>query len=153
VTGVASTDKLDLVRSLGADHALDYTKVDYTKGPQRYDWILDTDTHHRVSRVRRALKPNGVYVTLGGETGDIISGILAGPLLSLFSDRWSGLMLWWKPMHPPDVDRLKEFIAADQVTPVVERTYPLSQVVDALRHVEDGRARGKVVVTMDEPTG
>ena len=151
VTGVASTDKLDLVRSVGADHVIDYTKVDYTKGSERYDWILDTDTHHFVSRARRALKPNGVYVTLGGETGDLLGGMVVGPLLSLFGDRWSGLMLWWKPMHPPDVDRLNELIAAGNLRPVIERTYPLSQVVEALRHVEDGRARGKVVITMDEP--
>jgi NADPH:quinone reductase-like Zn-dependent oxidoreductase len=151
VTGVASTAKLDLVRSLGADHVIDYTKVDYTRGSERYDWILDTDTHHFVARARRALKPNGVYVTLGGETGDLIGGMVAGPLLSRFSDRWSGLMLWWKPMHPPDVDRVKELIAAGQLRPVIERTYPLSRVVEALRHVEDGRARGKVVITMDEP--
>jgi NADPH:quinone reductase-like Zn-dependent oxidoreductase len=150
VTGVASTDKLDLVRSLGADHVIDYTRVDYTRTGERYDWIVDTDTHHPLRRVRRALKPNGVYVTLGGETADIIGGMVVGPLLSLFSDRWSGLMLWWKPMHPPDVDRLKELIAAGKLRPVIERTYPLSQVVDALRHVEDGRARGKVVITVEE---
>lgn len=151
VTRVASTDKLDLVRSIGADHVIDYTKVDYTRGSERYDWILDTDTHHFVARTRRALKPNGVYVTLGGETGDLIGGMVVGPLLSRFSDRWSGLMLWWKPMHPPDVDRLKELIAAGKLRPVIERTYPLSQVVQALRHVEDGRSRGKVVITIDEP--
>jgi len=150
VTGVASTDKLDLVRGLGADHVIDYTKVDYTRTGERYDWIVDTDTHHFVTRARRALKPNGVYVTLGGETRDLLGGMVAGPLLSLFSDRWSGLMLWWKPMHPPDVDRLKELIAAGNLRPVIERTYPLSQVVAALRHVEDGRARGKIVLTIDE---
>ena len=150
VTGVASTDKLDLVRSIGADHVIDYTKMDYTMGSERYDWILDTDTHHFVAHARRALKPNGLYVTLGGETGDLIGGMVVGPLLSRFSDRWSGLMLWWKPMHQPDVDRLKELIAAGKVRPVIDRTYPLSQVVEALRHVEDGRARGKVVITMDE---
>lgn len=149
VTGVASTDKLDLVQSLGADHVLDYTRVDYTKEPERYDWILDTDTHHFVTGARRALKPGGVYVTLGGETGDLLSGIVAGPLLSLFSDRWSGLMLWWKPMHPPDVDRLKELIAAGKVKPIIDRRYPLSEVVAALRYVEDGHPRGKVVITMD----
>lgn len=148
VTGVASADKLDMVRSLGADHVIDYRTVDYTAQPARYDWILDTDTHHFVSRVRRALKPNGVYVTLGGETGDILGGMVVGPMLSLFSDRWSGLMLWWKPMHPPDVDRIKELIAQGRLRPVIERTYRLSQVVEALRHVEDGRSRGKVVITI-----
>jgi NADPH:quinone reductase-like Zn-dependent oxidoreductase len=89
-------------------------------------------------------------VTLGGESGAIVSGGIAGPLLSRFSDRSTGLLLWWKPMHPPDVDRLKELIAAGELKPVIERTYPLTEVVAALRHVEDGRARGKVVVTMDE---
>jgi NADPH:quinone reductase-like Zn-dependent oxidoreductase len=147
VTGVDHGDKLDMVRSVGADHVLDYTKVDYTKTGERYDWIVDTDTHHGIGAVRRALRPNGTYVTLGGETGDILSG-LVGPLRSRFSDRWSGLMLWWKPMHPPDVDRLKELIAAGKLRPVIERRYPLDQLVDALRHVDDGRAKGKVVVTI-----
>jgi NADPH:quinone reductase-like Zn-dependent oxidoreductase len=148
VTGVASPGKLDMVRALGADHVIDYTKVDYTKGAERYDWIVDTDTHHSIFRVRRALRPNGVYVTLGGETGDILGGMIVGPLVSRFSDRWSGLMLWWKPMHRPDVESLKELIAAGKVRPVIDRRYPLSQVVDALRLVEDGQAKGKVVITM-----
>ena len=76
-----------------------------------------------------------------------------GPLLSMFSDRWSGRMRWWKPMNPADVERLKELIAAGKLKPVIDRRYPFSQVVDALRHVEDGRARGKVVITMDEASG
>ena len=151
VTGVASTGKLDFVASLGADHVIDYTRVDYTRAGERYDWIVDTDSHHAIRRARRALKPNGVYVTLGGETGPILAGLVVGTLMSRFSDRWSGLLLWWKPMHPPDVETIKQLIAAGKLTPVIDRTYPLSQVVDALRLVEDGRARGKVVITMDEP--
>jgi NADPH:quinone reductase-like Zn-dependent oxidoreductase len=71
-------------------------------------------------------------------------------LISLFSDKWTGLMLWWKPMHRPDVETLKELIAAGKVKPVIDRRYPLSQVVEALRHVDEGRARGKVVITMEE---
>jgi len=148
VTGVARTSKLDFVRSVGADHVIDYTQVDYTKTGERYDWIVDTDTHHGLRDVRRALRPNGVYATLGGETRDILTGLL-GPLISLFSDRWSGLMLWWKPMHRPDVETLKELIAAGKVRPFIDRRYPLSQIVEALRLVEDGGSRGKVVVTMD----
>ncbi len=153
VTGVASTPKLDLVRSLGADHVIDYTKVDYTTTGERYDWILDTDSHKSILRSRRALKPKGVYVTLGGNSGPLVKAMLLGPLLSLVSDRYSGLVLWWKPFHRPDVDRLKELIAAGKVRPVIDRRYPLSEIVEALRHVEDGKARGKVVVTMDEPGG
>ena len=147
VTGVASTAKLDMVRALGADHAIDYTQVDYTRSGERYDWIVDTDTHHSISRVRRALRPDGVYVTLGGDTRALLSGAIVGPLRSIRSDRWSGLMLWWKPFHRPDVDRLKELIAAGAVKPHIERTYPLSEIVEALRWVNDGRAKGKVVVT------
>jgi len=147
VTGVSSTAKMDLVLSLGADHVLDYTKVDYTKEGERYDWIVDTDSHHSILSVRRALKPNGVYVTLGGTSLPIFAGMLVGPLISRFSDRWSGLMLWWKPFKTEDVATLKELIAAGKLKPVIDRRYPLSEVVDALRWVNDGHARGKVVIT------
>jgi NADPH:quinone reductase-like Zn-dependent oxidoreductase len=147
VTGVSSTAKMDLVRSLGADHVLDYTTVDYTRASERYDWIVDTDSHHSILSVRRALKPNGVYVTLGGTSLPIFAGMLVGPLISRFSDRWSGLMVWWKPFKTEDVATLKELIAAGKVKPVIDRRYPLTEVVDALRWVNDGHARGKVVIT------
>jgi NADPH:quinone reductase-like Zn-dependent oxidoreductase len=150
VTGVASGDKLDFVRSLGADHAIDYEKVDYTKAGERYDWIISVDAHYPIRAVRRALKPNGVYLTMGGDTGTIFAA-MGGSLRSRFGDKWSGMMLWWKPMHRPDVDTLKELIAAGKLKPVIDRRYPLDQVVDALRWVEDGRARGKVVITFDGP--
>jgi NADPH:quinone reductase-like Zn-dependent oxidoreductase len=148
VTGVCSTEKVDLVRSLGVDQVIDYQKVDYTSSGERYDWILDTDSHHSIFGIRRALRPRGVYVTLGGETGRLFQGLLIGPLLSLLSDRWMGLMIWWKPFHPADVATLKELIAAGKLAPVIDRRYPLTEVVEALRHVDDGRARGKVVITV-----
>lgn len=147
VTGVARTEKLDFVRSLGADHVLDYTKTDYTKGRERYDWIVDTDSHHSILRVRRALRPNGVYVTLGGTAWPILFSIVAGPLISRFSDRWSGLLLWWKPFNRADVDALTAMIGAGQVTPVIDRRFPLEDVVEALRYVDEGRASGKVIIT------
>jgi NADPH:quinone reductase-like Zn-dependent oxidoreductase len=147
VTAVASTDKLDLVRSLGADHVIDYKKVDYTKTGERYDWIVDTDSHHSLFSVRRALRPNGVYVSLGGNSGDIIGGLIVGPLMSLASDKWTGLMIWWKPFNRADVSTVTDLIAAGKVKPVIDRRYPLSQVVDALRWVDDGHARGKVIIT------
>ena len=146
VTGACRTAKVDFVRSLGADHVIDYTQVDYTTAGQRYDWILDTDSHQSILRARRALRPNGVYVTLGGTSSPILQAMLLGPLLSLFSDRYSGLVLWWKPFYPDDVARLKELIAAGTLKPVIDRRYPLSEVVEALRYVNDGHARGKVVV-------
>jgi NADPH:quinone reductase-like Zn-dependent oxidoreductase len=148
VTGVCSTAKVDLVRSLGADHVIDYTKVDYTSTGERYDWILDTDSHHSIFRIRRALRPRGVYVTLGGEAGRLFQGLLLGPLISMLNDRWMGLMIWWKPFHSADVATLKELIAAGKLAPVIDRQYPLSGVVEALRHVDEGRARGKVVISM-----
>lgn len=147
VTGVCSTGKVDLVRSLGADHVIDYTKVDYTSSGERYDWILDTDSHHSIFRIRNALRPKGVYITLGGEAGRLFQGLLLGPLISMRSDRWTGLMLWWQPFHSADVATLKVLIAAGKLAPVIDRQYPLSGVVDALRHVDEGRAKGKVVIT------
>ena len=146
VTGVCSTAKIDFVRSLGADHVLDYTQVDYTTTGERYDWILDTDSHHSIRRVRRALRPNGVYVTLGGTAIPILQAMIVGPLISIASDRWSGLLLWWKPFNPADVATLKELIAAGKLKPVIDRRFPLSEIVEALRYVDDGRAKGKVVI-------
>jgi NADPH:quinone reductase-like Zn-dependent oxidoreductase len=148
VTGVASTEKLDLVRSLGADHVIDYTKVNYTKTGERYDWIVDTDSHHSIFSIRRALKPGGAYVTLGGGSATILTGLLVGPLISMVSDKWIGLMIWWKPFNPADVATVTGLIAAGKVKPVIDRRFPLSQVVDALRWVDDGHARGKVIITV-----
>jgi NADPH:quinone reductase-like Zn-dependent oxidoreductase len=148
VTGVCSTGKMDFVRSLGADRVIDYTKEDYTATGERYDWIVDTDSHHSILRVRRALRPNGVYVTLGGTSIPIFASMLLGPLISFASDKWTGLLLWWKPFNPTDVSTLKELIVAGKVAPVIDRAFPLSEVVEALRYVDDGRARGKVVITM-----
>ncbi len=148
VTGVCSTSKMDMVRAIGADHVIDYTKVDYTTTGERYDWIVDTDSHQPIRRARRALRRNGVYVTLGGTSIPILQAMLLGPLLSVRSDRYSGIMLWWKPFHPADVTKLKELVADGKIRPVIDRTYPLDEVVEALRHVNDNRAKGKVVITV-----
>jgi NADPH:quinone reductase-like Zn-dependent oxidoreductase len=147
VTGVCSTDKIDFVHSLGADHVIDYTRTDYTTTGERYDWIIDTDSHHSIFRVRRALRPKGVYVTLGGTTLSIFGAMLVGPLISMVGDKWSGLLLWWKPFNADDVATLTELIAAGKVKPIIDRRFPLTEVVEALRWVDDGRARGKVVIT------
>jgi NADPH:quinone reductase-like Zn-dependent oxidoreductase len=150
VTGVCSTDKVDLVRSLGADHVIDYTKVDYTRAGERYDWIVDTDSHHSVFAVRRALRPQGVYVTLGGDGSRIFQALLLGALISKATGKSMGLMFWWKPFNPADVETLKELIAAGKLRPVIDRRFPLDQVIDALRYVDEGRARGKVVITVPQ---
>ena len=149
VTGVDSGPKLELVRSIGADHTIDYTTTDYTRTGERYDWIVDVDSHHSVLAVRRALRPTGVYVTLGGTSATIFGALLAGPLVGRLSGRHIGLMLWWKPFHAADVATLTGMITAGALKPVIDRRYPLSQVVDALRYVDAGHARGKVVITPD----
>ncbi len=146
VTGACRTSKIDFVRAVGADHVIDYTKVDYTTTGARYDWILDTDSHQSITRARRALRPKGVYVTLGGTSGPILQAMLLGPLLSVASDRYAGLVLWWKIFHPADVETLKELIAAGKLKPFIDRRYPLTDVVEGLRRVNDGLAQGKVVI-------
>ena len=147
VTGVASGDKLDFVRSVGADHVIDYRSVDYTKAGERYDWIVAVDAHHPIRAVRRALKPGGVYVTMGGTTATMFAALGGSLIMSRFGDRWSGMMLWWKPMHRPDIHTLKKLIADGKLKPMIDRRYRLEEVADALRWVEDGHARGKVVIT------
>ena len=146
VTGVARTEKLDFVRSLGADHVIDYTTTDYTRAGVRYDWILDTDSHHSVLAIRRVLNPGGVYVTLGGTARTILAAMLLGLVVSRLSGKHMGLLIWWKPFNPPDVATVTDLMAAGAVKPAIDRRYPLAEVADALRWVGDGRARGKVIV-------
>jgi NADPH:quinone reductase-like Zn-dependent oxidoreductase len=146
VTGVASTDKLDFVRSLGADEVIDYRTTDCTRPAQPYDWIVDVDAHHPLRRWRRALRPRGVYLAMGGSGGWLLSLAFWQPMLKLATDKTMGLMLHWKPFKAEDVDELKRLVASGAVKPVVDRRYPLDQVVDALAYVHEGRARGKVLV-------
>jgi NADPH:quinone reductase-like Zn-dependent oxidoreductase len=146
VTGTCRREKVDFVASLGADHVIDYTRTSYTRGTDRYDWIVDTDSHHSMLDIGRVLTPGGVYVTLGGTTLPILAALASGAVISAATKRWMGLLLWWKPFHRPDVQRLTELIAAGQVTPRIDRSFPLTDVVAALRWVDDGHARGKVLV-------
>jgi NADPH:quinone reductase-like Zn-dependent oxidoreductase len=148
VTGICRGDKVDFVRSLGADHVIDYTAVDYTAGDQRYDWIVAADAHHSLPASRRALTRRGAFVALGGSGGWMLSSAVITPAIRLASGRFAGVMLWWKPFHPPDVDRLRELVEAGVVKPAIDRTYPLDEVVSALRYVDDGHARGKVVIAV-----
>ena len=147
VTGVCSTAKMDLVRELGADHVIDYTAVDYTTSGERYDWIVDVDSHHPILDARRALVRKGVYVTLGGPTGRLLSSMVIGPVVTLATGKQMGLMLWWKPFLPADVAALAELMASGRLTAAVDRRYRLDQAVEALRYVDDGHARGKVLIT------
>ena len=146
VTGVCSAAKADLVRSLGADHVIDYAAVDYTRTRERYDWILDVDGHHPVRRVRHALRPNGVYLTIGGSATRILQALLVGPVLGRATGRRLGLMWWWQPFKPEDVVTLTGLVAAGRVAPVIDRRIALSDIGEALRWVDDGHAGGKVLV-------
>lgn len=146
VTGVARAEKLDFVRSLGADETIDYQTTDYTQPAEPYDWIVDVDAHHRLLRWRRALKPGGVYVALGGSMTWLLGSIWQSLVVRLTSNKRMSLMLWWKPFNAPDVETLLALVQAGKVKPAIDRVFSLDQVVDALEWVDDGRARGKVVV-------
>ena len=150
VTGVCSTAKTDLVRSLGADHVIDYTDDDFTDGSDRYDLILDIGGNTRLSRLRRALTPTGTLVIVGGESkGNWTGGFgrsLRAPVLSLFV-RQRLTMLASKEQYA-DLEPLTELIEAGSVTPSIDRTYPLDQAQDAMRQLEAGQVRGKVAVVI-----
>jgi NADPH:quinone reductase-like Zn-dependent oxidoreductase len=150
VTGVSSGSKLDLVRSLGADHVIDYSAEDFAQRESEYDVILDVGGNSKLSRLRRALSPTGTLVFVGGETGGKwLGGMqrqLRAGLISLFA-RQNMRMFVAKENHE-DLLVLSELIEAGKVTPAVERTYPLSETAKAIRHIEDGHARGKLVITI-----
>ena len=150
VTGVCSPAKVDFVRSLGADHVIDYRAVDYTKAAERYDWILAADSHYPMLRVRRAVKPGGLYHTLGGDGWTIPESLLIGPVVSLATGKRMGLMLHWKPFAADDVATVTDMILAGTVVPRIDRRYPLAELREALRYVDDGHAAGKVVVTVGD---
>ena len=148
VTGVDSTSKLDILRSIGADHVIDYTREDFTQNGQRYDLILDLVARRSIFDCRRALRPNGRCVSVGGATAPLLQAAFVGPAISLTGSRKLGVMWWWKPFNQEDVAFVKQLIEDGIVAPVIDRRYPLSEVRDALVYLEEGRARGKLVITM-----
>jgi NADPH:quinone reductase-like Zn-dependent oxidoreductase len=149
VTGVGSTAKLDLVRSLGADHVLDYTRDDFADGEHRYDLILDIGGTPSLPRLRRALTPTGTVVFVGGEGGGSLTGMgrqLRGALLSMFLRQ--RLSLFVAKERARDLERLTTMIEAGTVAPSVDRTYPLDRAAEAVRRLEAGDIRGKVALTL-----
>ena len=150
VTGVCSTAKMDTVRSLGADDVIDYTRDDFGDGRQSYDVILDIGGNASLSRLRRALTPTGTLVITGGETdGRWLGGTdrqIRALLLSPFVGQKLGTFI--SSANHDDLIVLKELIEAGKVTPAIDRTYPLSEAPQAIRYVVEGRARGKVVITV-----
>jgi NADPH:quinone reductase-like Zn-dependent oxidoreductase len=150
VTGVASTGKLDLVRSLGADHAIDYTQDDWTAGTRRYDLVLDIAGNPRLRALRRVLAPTGTAVLVGGEDGGDLTGGMNRQLRALLLSPFVGqrFVTFVAKERASDLERLAPFIEAGTVTPQVDRAYPLERVPDAMRHLAAGKVRGKVVITL-----
>jgi NADPH:quinone reductase-like Zn-dependent oxidoreductase len=149
VTGVCSTTKLDLVRSIGADEAIDYTREDFADGARHWDLVVDTAGRRSLSQLRRALTGRGTLVIVGGEGGGRWLGgfdrqILRAPAVSAFSRQRLRPLV--SKERSEDLLVLKELIEAGKVTPVIDRTYPLREAPEAVRYLEEGHARGKVVV-------
>src|ERR1700730_1510776 len=154
VTGVCSTRNVELVQSLGADHVIDYTKEDFTKGDQKYDVILDNVANHSLSECRRVLTPNGIYVLIGGggvnEQGLVgaLGKALKAALFSKFVSQKMGMMM--ADPSAKDLTLLADMMQSGKIKPVIDRTYKsLSEVPDAIRYLEEGHARGKVVITVE----
>jgi len=153
VTGVCSTRNVDLVRSLGADHVIDYTKEDFAKGEQRYDVILDNVPNHSLSECRRLLNPKGKYVMIGGggpndsrwigPFGRVIKTLVMSPFIS----QQMGMMM--ADANHNDLTLLADMMQSGKVKPVIDRTYKLSEVPAAIAYLEEGHARGKVVITVE----
>jgi NADPH:quinone reductase-like Zn-dependent oxidoreductase len=150
VTGVCSTAKVKMVRSIGADHVIDYARDDFAKGEQRYDVILDIGGNSPLTRLRRALAPKGTLVIVGGEGGGrwlgVVSRLLRAHLLFPFVGQNLGTFV--SSENHEDMLVLKDLIESGKVTPIIDRTFPLAEAPEAIRYLEEGHARGKVVVTV-----
>jgi NADPH:quinone reductase-like Zn-dependent oxidoreductase len=146
VTGVCSTKKVDMVRSLGADHVIDYTQEDVTQSDQHYDLILDAAAYRPFSLYKHALSPRGVYVFAGGSTSGLFRTMLLGPLMSK-SEGQTFVTLAAGP-NLKDLGLMKELLETGKVTPAIDKCYPLSEAAAALQYVEDRHVQGKVVITV-----
>jgi NADPH:quinone reductase-like Zn-dependent oxidoreductase len=151
VTGVCSTRNVEMVRSIGADKVVDYTREDFTDGTERYDLILDNVGNHSLQEIRRVLAPEGILVMIGGSSDGNWIGPLLGPikalLLSPFVGQTFSMML--AQLNQEDLSVLSDLMQTGTVTPVIDRRYTLQETPDAIRYIEEGHARGKVVITMD----
>ncbi len=147
VTAVCSTRNLDMARSIGADHVIDYTQEDFTRNGRNYDLILAANGYHSIFDYKRALSLKGIYVTTGGPMAQLFQAMLLGPLISMTGSKKMGA-LSSKP-NQKDLAFLKELLEAGKVVPVIDRRYPLNEVPEALRYLEKGHARGKVVITVE----
>ncbi len=146
VTAVCSTRNVDMMRSIGADHVIDYTREDFTQNGQHYDLILAANGYHPIFAYKRALRPKGIYVMSGGDMAQVFQAMLLGPWISMIGSQKMGNVMA-KP-NKEDLVFVKGLIEAGKVVPVIDRSYPLREVPEALRYLEDGHARGKIVITV-----
>ena len=151
VTGVCSTRNVEMVRSIGADHVIDYTREDFTKGGQHYDLIFDLVANHSFSARRRVLTPRGIYIGAGLLAGPSMMGLLAGRITELILSRFvsQNFVTFMAKLSKEDLTIIGELMESGKVTPVIDRCYSLSEVPEAIQYLEEGHARGKVVITLE----
>jgi len=147
VTAVCSTGNMDMARSLGADHVIDYTKENFTKSGRQYDLILAANGYHPLADYKRALAPGGIYVMTGGSMRQIFQAMLLAPWFSMNGSRKMGGLT--AQASQKDLVFIKELMEAGKVVPVIDRVYPLPEVPEALRYLVAGHAKGKVVITIE----
>jgi NADPH:quinone reductase-like Zn-dependent oxidoreductase len=148
VTGVCSTTKVDMVRSLGADHVIDYTQQDFTHNEQRYDLVLEMGGNHSLSQLRRALRPGGTLVPVGSEEGSRWVGGRGWSRAMLLSPFVRSLRPLSSKPNQLDLQFLTELIEAGKITPIIDKTYPLNEVPDAINYLTTGQARGKIIIAV-----
>jgi len=146
VTGVDSSGKLDMMRSLGFDHVIDYAKEDFTKNGQCYDLILDNKMYHSIFDYKRALSPNGIYVTAGGSMVRFLQALILGPLITMFSKKKIRIVAL-KPNK--DLAYMNELFEAGKVKPVIDVPFKLNEVPEAMRYFGEGKHKGKIVITVE----
>ena len=144
VTAVDAAAKLDMLRELGADHVLDYEAQDYTRTGTRYDLILDLAGYRSIVACSRALEPGGTYLLVGGATSHVAQTLVFGPLMRVLGKRMK--ILGVRPNQ--DLDEVARQLVAGELTPAIDKTFPLEQAAEAIRYVGEGRAVGKVVLTV-----
>ena len=146
MTGVCSTGNVDMVRSIGADHVIDYTKEDFTQGESRYDLILDNVASHSFAEYRRVLEPGGTLMPNSGHAG--MGYVFKASLLPLFVRQQERPFV--STPNQKDLITLKELVESGRVTPVIDRTYPLGDTAEAFRYLDQGHAEGKVIIVVEK---
>ena len=149
ITAVDNTKKMDFLRSIGADHVIDYTKEDFTKKGQFYDLIFDIAGYHSIFDYKRVLNSKGIYFIIGGSRSTIFQALFLGPLISITGSKKMALK-GWNPDKKEDLDFVIELIKSKKVVPIIDRCYPLSEAAKALKYFEEESPHGKIVINVLE---